>query len=210
VPSLQLHTWAFALLVGLVVFQACTRGGQDSQGVVIVNAPAAGEIRRVLAREGMEVVEDQPIAEIAISAPAQRAPTSGPDQKQASAAMNFLAAQAEIEAARSEVVRHEVEVQRLTALVSAGQASQGELDGERALYERAQQRLQKAKTAAQQAQSGLANARQPSLNSSIATPSPAEQIVVVRASTTGTVSAMNTRIGDRVIAGQPLATIRVR
>jgi multidrug resistance efflux pump len=158
----------------------------------------------------MEVVEGQPIAEIAIYAAAQRAPTAGPDQKQASAAINLQAAQAEIESARSEVVRHEVEVQRLTPLVSAGQVSQGELDGQRALYERAQQRLQKAKTAAQQAQSGLVSARQQSLNSPIAAPSPVEQIVVVRASSNGTVSALNTRVGERVIAGQPLATIRAR
>lgn len=203
-------TLTFVLVVGLVAFQACNRGGEASPGVVVVNAPEAGEIRRVLAREGMEIVEGQPIAEIAISAPAPRPPKPGPDQKQTSAVTNLQTAQAEIEAARSEVVRHEVEVQRLTPLVSAGQASQGELDGERALYERAQQRLQRAKTAAQQAQTGLVSARQQPLNSANTTPSPAEEIVVVRASATGTVSAINTRIGDRVIAGQPLATIRAR
>jgi multidrug efflux pump subunit AcrA (membrane-fusion protein) len=205
----QVKTWVFVLLAGLAL-QACNRGGEDLHGVVVVNAPEAGEIRRVLAREGMEIVEGQPIAEIAISAPAQRAATASPNQKQASAGINLQAAQAEIESARSEVVRHEVEVQRLTPLVSTGQASQGELDGERALYERAQQRLQKAKTAAQQAQSGLISARQQSLNSPIATLSPVEQIVVVRSSASGTVSALNTRVGDRVIVGQPLATIRAR
>jgi multidrug resistance efflux pump len=118
------------------------------------------------------------------------------------------AAQAEIEAARTEVVRHEVELQRVTSLVSSGQASQGDLDGERALYERAQQRLQRAKTAAQDAHSGLIAARQQSLNSSLATSSPIEQIVVARSSGAGTVSALNARIGERVVVGQPLATIR--
>jgi multidrug resistance efflux pump len=156
----------------------------------------------------MEVVEGQAIAEIVISSPAQPASTKGPDQKQASAAINLQSAQAEIEAARAEVVRHEVEVQRLTALVASGQASQGDLDGERALYERGQQRLQKAKTAAQQAQSGLVSARQQSVNSPTAAPSLTEQIVVVRATAAGTVSALNTRIGERVTAGQPLATLR--
>jgi multidrug resistance efflux pump len=210
VPPLQLLPWVFVLLVGLAALQACSRGGESTRGIVIVSAPEAGVIRRILAREGMEVADGQAIAEIAIYAAAQSAPTTGSDQKQASAAMNLQSAQAEIEAARSEVVRHEVEVQRLTPLVAAGQASQGELDGERALYERAQQRLQKAKTAAQQAQSGLVSARQQSLNSPIAAPSPAEQIVVIRASAAGTLSAVNARIGERVTAGQPLATIRVR
>jgi len=176
--------------------------------VIVVNAPATGEIRRVLAREGMEVVEGQPIAEIAVQPAAQSAPTTAADERQARAGLSIQAAQAEVDVARAEVVRHEVEVQRLTPLVSSGQASQGDLDGETALYERAQQRLQRAKTAAQQAQSGLVAARQQSLNSSIATPTPAEQIVAARASGAGTVSALNARIGERVVAGQPLATIR--
>jgi len=156
----------------------------------------------------MEVVEGQPIAEIAVQSVAQSAPTTGADDRQARAALSIQAAQAEVEAARAEVVRHEVEVQRLTSLVSSGQASQGDLDGETALYERAQQRLQRAKTVVQQAQAGLVAARQQSLNSSIATPSPAEQIVAARAAGAGTVSVLNTRIGERVVAGQPLATIR--
>ena len=192
----------------MVACQACSRGQDGTRGVIVVNAPATGEIRRVLVREGMEVVEGQPIAEIAVHPTAQSAPTTGADERQARAALSIQAAQAEVEAARAEVVRHEVEVQRLTQLVSSGQASQGDLDGETALYERAQQRLQRAKTAAQQAQSGLVAARQQSLNSSNTTPSPTEQIVAARASGAGTVSALNARIGERVVAGQPLATIR--
>ena len=207
VPKFGAHL-AVTFLVTLVACQACSRGGDSARGIIVVNAPAAGEIRRVLAREGMEVVEGQTIAEIAINSPAQNVPTTAATERQARAGTSVQGAQAEIEAARSEVVRHEVEVQRLTPLVSSGQASQGDLDGERALYERAQQRLQMAKTAAQQAQSGLVAAQQQSVNSSIATPSPAEQIVSARASAAGTVSALNTRIGERVVAGQPLATIR--
>ena len=199
---------AVIFLSALVACQACSRGEDVTRGVIVVNAPAAGEIRRVLAREGMEVVEGQPIAEIAIRPAAQSAPTTGADERQARAALSIQAAEAEVEAARTEVVRHEVEVQRLTSLVSSGQASQGDLDGERALYERAQQRLQRARTAVQQAQSGLVAARQQSLNSAIATPSPAEEIVAAHASGAGTVSAVNIRIGERVVAGQPLATIR--
>jgi multidrug resistance efflux pump len=123
----------------------------------------------------------------------------------ASAGRSIAAAQSEIDAARAEVVRAEVEVQRLTPLVASGQASQGELDGARSNYERAQQRLQKAQTAEQGAQAGLVAARQPSR---AATPTPSEQIIYARASSAGTVSAVSARVGARVAAGQPLATLR--
>ena len=206
-PSKRL---AFCVLVVLVASQGCSRGGSSARGIIVVNAPAAGEIRRVLAREGMEVVEGQPIAEIAVYSTAQSAATSGPDQRQAPPPTNVELIKTQIEVARRDVVHHEVEVQRLTALVAAGQASQADLDAARALYERAQQRLQSLKTAAQQAQSTLVAERQQSVNSSTATPSPPEQIVTARASVAGIVSALNTRIGERVVAGQPLATIRSR
>jgi multidrug efflux pump subunit AcrA (membrane-fusion protein) len=206
-PKFSAHL-AFTFLTALVACQACSRSGNSSGGIIVVNSPAAGEISRVLAREGMEVSEGQPIAEIAVYSTAQSASPTAADGIQARAGVSVQAAQAEVEAARTEVVRHEVEVQRLTSLVSSGQAPQGNLDAERALYERAQQRLQRAKTAVQQAQSGLVAARQQSLNSSIATASPAEQIVAARASAAGTVSALNMWVGERVVAGQPLATIR--
>ena len=199
---------AVIFLIALVACQACSRGENSARGIIVVNAPAAGEIRRVLAREGMEVVEGQPIAEIAVYSPAQSAPTTGTNAMQTRPSISLQAAEAEVEAARTEVVRYEVEVQRLTPLVSSGLASQGDLDGARALYERAQQRLQRAKTAVQLAQSELLAAQQRSLNSTTATPSPVEQIVVIRASGAGTVAALNARIGERVVAGQPLATIR--
>ncbi len=50
--------YASALAV-LVAASACQRGSvtteSDARGVIIVNAPAAGVVRRVLAREGMTV-----------------------------------------------------------------------------------------------------------------------------------------------------------
>ena len=50
---------------GWVLYRRAVVAVRISQGVVVVNAPEAGEIRRVLASEGMEIVEGQPIAEIA-------------------------------------------------------------------------------------------------------------------------------------------------
>ena len=208
-PKFSLHL-AFIMLVALIAGQACSRGRNSARGIIVVSAPVAGEIRRVLAREGMEVVAGQPIAEIAVNSPAQNAPTPGPDKKRADPAGIIESIQSQIEVARAEVVQLEVEVQRLTPLVSSGQASQADLDAARALYERAQQRLQRLKTATQQAQSRLVAAQQSSTNSSIASPGPAEQIVVMRAAAAGTVAALNARIGERVVVDQPLATIRAQ
>jgi multidrug efflux pump subunit AcrA (membrane-fusion protein) len=179
----------------------------EGTGIIVVNAPAAGVVRRVLAREGAPVNEGEALVEIAVPVegrPAQAAPTEDP---QARAARGVTAAQTEVEAARAEVVRTEVEVGRLTPLVSAGQATQGELDGARAQYEHAQQRLRQAQDAAQSAQTGLVIARQQPLSASAAT-TPAEQIVAARATSAGTVSAISARVGDRVTLGQPLATLR--
>jgi multidrug resistance efflux pump len=201
------------LLAALVASAACRSGesvgsNDEARGVVIVSAPAAGEVRRVLVSEGMKVEEGSAVVEIVVRAEGQSPRPTPTEDPLTSAGRNVTAAQSEIEAARAEVVRTEVEVQRLTPLVASGQASQGELDGARALYDRAQQRLQRAQAASQGAQAGLVAARQPS--SRIATPSstPAEQVVYARASSAGTVSVVNARVGARVTAGQPLATLR--
>ena len=202
---------ASLLLCGLVVTSACgSRDGQsegETAGVVIVNAPATGEVRRVLVSEGVRLKKGDAVAEIVVRAEPSAAPTPRGEDPVEAAGRNIASAQAEVEAARSEVVRAEVEVSRLTPLVGSGQASQGELDGARATYERAQQRLQRAQTAAQSAQAGLVAARQP--NRSVAPPTaPSEKVLYATATSDGTVSAVSVRPGARVTAGQPLATLR--
>ncbi|HEV2762508.1 MAG TPA: hypothetical protein VGV38_05890 [Pyrinomonadaceae bacterium] len=208
---------AFVLFSILLVASAGCGVWQDetsttTRGVIVVNAPAAGEVRRVFVREGMSVAEGDPVVEIVVrtEAPGQAAPTPGEDP-QARAAGTVRAAQSEIDSARAEVVRYEVEVARLTPLVAAGQASQGELDGARARYEVAQQRLRQAQESAQSAQTGLAVARQQSLSdkpATVPTTNVTEQVVHARATSAGTVSIVSAREGDKVTAGQPLATLR--
>lgn len=210
--SRSLRVTACAAL--LAVSSACGSGGggaddSASRGVIVVNAPAAGEVRRVIAREGMIVDEGAPIVEIAVLTEGPRpTPTPG-ESAESRAAGTYRAADAEIEAARAEVVRHDAEVRRLTPLVASGEAPQAQLDAERALYERAQQRLQQAQDAKQRAEGDLRVARQPGRNQTgTAAPPPREQLVTAVASSAGTVSVVSVRVGERVKAGQALATLR--
>lgn len=202
---------AFALSLLIITATACSSKTSDNvqYGVVVVNAPTAGEVRRVLVSEGAQVAEGAPVVEIAVKTEAQTTPSPG-ESAEAVAARSIKSTQSEIEAARAEVVKHEAEVQRLTPLVASGEASQAQLEGERALYERAQQKLQKAEDAEQQAEAQLRVARQPGAQGSTQqTTSSAEQIVVARATSAGTVAVISARVGDRVTSGQPLATIRL-
>ncbi|HEY0172451.1 MAG TPA: hypothetical protein VGB98_15625 [Pyrinomonadaceae bacterium] len=200
-----------ALTCLLVASAACGSGegggGGETPGVVIVNAPAAGEVRRVLVKEGERLRKGDAVVEIVVRSEAAAAPTPRGEDPVAAAGRNIASAQAAIDAARSEVVRAEVDVQRLTPLVAAGQASQGELDFARSTYERAQQRLQRAQSEAQAAQSGLVAARQPGRASAPA-PAPSEQVIYANATSDSTVSALSVRAGARVTTGQPLATLR--
>ncbi len=210
-PKRKAALWA--LVIAAIAASPACRSRESSQssaarGVIVVNAPAAGEVRRVLVREGMSVNKDAPIVEIAVPQEVQNIPQNQAEDPQARAARNIQASRAAVEAARAEVVRTEVEVQRLTPLVASGEATQAELDGARALYDRAQQRFQKAQESARDAQSGLVAAQQQPRNSSNTTTTPAEQIVIARASAAGTVSVVNAQVGQRVAAGQALATLR--
>jgi multidrug resistance efflux pump len=207
------YGFALAVFVVLATCAGCQSSGSTNEaarGFVIVNAPAAGEVRRVLVREGMVVGAGTPVVEIAVRTEGQAgAPATQAEDPVARAGRNIGAAQSNIEAARAEAVRTEVEVQRLTPLVASGDAPQAQLDGARADYERAQRRLQEAQSAAQDAQSGLVAARQQPRNSAAAAPpAPTEKIVVAEATSAGTVSVVSARVGDRVTAGQPLATLR--
>lgn len=186
-----------------------TSDANQQYGVVVINSPAAGVVRRVLVNEGTQINAGTPIVEIAIQEQTPALTPSPGESAEAQAARRVTASGAEIDAARTEVVKHEAEVLRLTPLVAAGEASQAQLDGERALYEQAQQRLQRAQEAEKQAQTGLLAARQPGAQASAAQqPASRERIVVATATSAGTVSVINTRVGDRVTSGQPLATLR--
>lgn len=216
--TLKIVAFCALALPAFVASTSCrtsqTSNANQSYGVVVINAPAAGVVRRVLVNEGIQVNADTPIVEIVIqeqtpTAAAAVAPSPG-ESAEAQAARRVRASGAEIDAARTEVVRHEAEVSRLTPLVASGEASQAQLDGERALYEQAQQRLQKAQEAERQAQTGLSASRQPGAQTSGAQQSsaPIERTVIARATSAGTVSVISARVGDHVASGQPLATLR--
>lgn len=197
-------------LASFAALSACAGDRDDARrGLVIVNAPVTGEVRRVLVREGMVVNAGTPVVEIAVRTETQAsAPQPTGEDPLARAGRQVGAANAGIEAARAEAVRAEVEVQRLTPLVASGDASQAQLDGARAEYERAQRRLQEAQNAAAGAQSGLAAARRAPQNNTPSLPVQTERIVAAEATSAGTVSVVSARPGQRVTAGQPLATLR--
>lgn len=211
--SLFSRSKAWLLLMLLLIINvgpACRSSEvQDSEkpeGLIIVNAPVAGEVRRILVSTGTRVSKDAPIVEIIVQPQSQGAPPTKSDDPQAQARATFQSTEAEVDAARAEVVRTESEVQRLTPLIPSGAATQPQLDAARADYDKAQQRLQRALANRQGAQSSLLTARQSGKPTIAATPR--EQIVAARASSAGIVRDLNTRIGEHVTAGQPLATIR--
>ncbi len=207
VNKLRARFLVMLLLLLLVISPACKSAESEAEhGIIVVNSPATGEVRRIISREGAVVNQGAGIIEIAVKSDVKDTQQSPADNPQARAVKNIESSQSEVEEARKDVIRTEVEVQRLTPLVASGNAPQAQLDGARAEYDRAQQRLKKAQASAQDAQAGLVAARQPSLNP---TPlAPTEQIVTAVASSAGTVTAISVQVGARVTAGQPIATLR--
>lgn len=182
----------------------------SSQGLVVVNAPAAGEVRRVLVSEGAAISEGAVIAEIAVRQETPNASTQTQNSDpQARARSVAQAMQTQISAARAASERASIEVERMNALVASGAAPQPQLDAAQAQYQRAQEQLQRA-------QQGSSNAAAPAAASQAnnatgaqsATTAPREQIIAARVTVAGTVSVIAVRAGQQVTAGQPLATIR--
>ncbi len=197
----------FSLSVFVVAATACrsSESGERPRGLVVVNATATGIVRRVLASEGAAVNENAVILEIAAHTEAPVAKQPQADDSQARAQAANMAAQKEIQADEAEVQRAAVEVQRITPLVASGSASQAELDAARAQYQQAQEKLQRAKDAAQSAQRNLI--AQQGRAGSQPSPMPSEQIISVRAPSSGVVRVISVRAGQRVTEGQPIATI---
>ena len=196
--------FAIALLV-FVISPACQSTKQAD--IVVVNSPANGQVKRIDATEGVHVEQGTPIVEIVVASEANAMVTPASGGSEAKAISSYQSADAAIEAARTEVVRHEAEVARLTPLVDSGAASQAQLDGERSLYEQAQRRLTEAQEAKRNAEGALLAARQPN-QSQVKVPTPREQIVSAVSSSPGKVAIINVRVGDVVKVGDPLATIR--
>jgi multidrug efflux pump subunit AcrA (membrane-fusion protein) len=196
-------------LLAFLVSPACqsTKQSDNLTGIVVVNSPAAGRVKRIVVAEGVHVEQGTPIVEIAVQSESNALATPARDGSEAKAISSYQSADAAIEAARAEVVRHEAEVARLTPLVDSGAASQGQLDGERSLYEQAQRRLTQAQEAKRSAEGALLAARQPN-QSQVNLPTPREQMVSAVSSSPGKVAVINVRVGDLVKVGEPLATIR--
>jgi multidrug resistance efflux pump len=201
-----------ALAFNSLLLGAACRSSQTEtsrNGVIVISAPEAGQVRRILVSEGAVVSEGAPLFEIVVERQAAAPAPSPGESADARAARNIKATEAAIDAARAEVVKHEAEVIRLTPLVASGQAPQAQLDAERSLYEQAQRRLQQAQDASRQAQSELLAARQPGAQANAKQASvPRTDIVSARATSAGTVAVISIRVGDRVTSGQPLATLR--
>jgi multidrug efflux pump subunit AcrA (membrane-fusion protein) len=199
----------FATLIGFSLLAgSCTSFRSSNQvapsGVVVVNAPSQGEVRRILVTEGSPVTAGMPILDIVMAQPG--APPQVTQDPQAQARNQYRAAEGEIATAQLEVQRTAIEVQRVTALVANGGAPQSQLDAAQAQYQRAQEQLQQAKQAVQGAQSGLVYQEGKSAPGSAA-PNP-QMIIQVRAPSDGVLSVLNAKPGQHVTIGQPLATIR--
>lgn len=191
-------------LLSLVMNAACRSSNKNEApaGLVVVKATATGEVRRVLVSEGAAVNEGAAIIEIAVKvdAPAAEQDRAG-EQERARAALD--AAQREIAAAEAEVSRTSVEVQRVEQLVRAGAAPQAQLDAARAQYQQAQERVERVRDIARNAQTGVVSGQE---NRS-STITQGERIVGVTVPASGTVRVISARVGQRVTAGQAIATL---
>jgi cobalt-zinc-cadmium efflux system membrane fusion protein len=197
-------------LACLLDLTSCRSTGTDQASAnetVVVKAPAAGQIQRLLISEGTRVDAGAPLMELAPESTPTASGTPS-ESTETRAAKDLIAAERSVETARAEVVRNEANVQRLTPLVAAGQATQAELDGAQAQYQQAQQRFRGAQDAARAARGNLDTSRQPGTMPPDS-PSPNEtKTISVPAPVAGIVTVIAGRVGDRVIVGQPLATIR--
>ncbi|HEX5734605.1 MAG TPA: biotin/lipoyl-binding protein [Blastocatellia bacterium] len=198
---------AFTLIVALLVSatSACrkTDEGTTRNNLVVINAPVAGQVRRVLVREGAQVSEGTAIIEIAVGTSTSGAQSSQADQRRQSRAAVETSVK-EIAEAEADVQRTLVDVQRAEQSLASGFGSQAEVDAARARFLLAQQQLDALREKAQTARDNLTFQRGRGSSNSEA---PREEIVSVRVTASGTVRAISARVGQQVAQGQPLATL---
>jgi multidrug efflux pump subunit AcrA (membrane-fusion protein) len=190
------------VLAGCRAKPASTKG--ELSNLIILSAPSSGIVQRVLVGEGVFVHGGAPVIEIAIDAPPVPATRERDVQREARAQAQ-AARKGTARELQTEVERASVEVQRMESLVVQNGAPPAQLDAARAVYQQAQERLQ-------QAQAGGGSFPATSLNEprgALAGENLAAQraTAFVRATASGNVRVVNVRAGQRVAAGQPVATI---
>jgi multidrug resistance efflux pump len=188
-----------------VATASCRKTGKagGSEGIVVIKSPAAGKVRRVLVSEGAAVSEGAVIIEIAVQQASAGPQAQTTDPRAASRAV-VEASQKETAEAEADVQRALVDVQRAEQNVASGLASQAELDAARARHQQAQKRLDGLRERVQAARDNLTYQQG---RGSSAPAAPREEVVAVRATTSGTVRAISSRVGEQVSPGQPLATM---
>jgi multidrug resistance efflux pump len=192
----------FALALLIFSMSAACRSSNKNEapaGLVVIKAPATGEVRRVLVSEGAAVNEGAAIIEVAVKTDAPAVEENKPEDR---ARVALGAAQREIADAEAEVNRASVEVQRVEPLVSSGAAPQAQLDAARAQYQQAQERLDRVRDRARSAQTSVTSQQEskpPTVHE--------EKIIAVRVPAQGTVRVISARVGQQVTAGQAIATL---
>jgi multidrug efflux pump subunit AcrA (membrane-fusion protein) len=175
----------------------------NASGIIVINSPASGEVRRILVSEGSAVSAGTPIIEIAVQEESQ---TPQPEEDAGIRARNsYRAAQSQVTSAQADAERAAVEVQRVRGLVSGGNAPQSQLDAAQAEYQRAQVRLQAAQSSVQSAQTGIVIQE-----GKTDSPNPAvvpEKIVRATSTSAGILRVLNAKPGQHVSVGQPIATV---
>jgi multidrug resistance efflux pump len=187
------------LAIGVLFYSACSTkrlGENEEANLIVVNAPVAGEVRRILVSENIAVDANAPIIEIAVRrAAADRSNRNLPPRPGQNQRNN-------IEEAQREVERTSIEVARVEKLVISKTVPQSQLDAARADFQKAQERL----LLLQKSTDHQVN-NQSTVNRTVATEQPDETIVSVRAPTGGVVRIIGVKRGQIITAGQPLATI---
>lgn len=192
---------------GFIAAACGSKTDGDAAHLVVVTAPAAGEIRRVLVREGAPINVNATIVEIAPPTANQPAAPTAANSAAPPNAQND--ARQTVQAAEKELTRAAIAVSRMESLVASNSAPQAQLDAARADFERAQKRLQQIRAAAQSAQTA-AILRRGADAVPAAAATPPEKIIPVPAPTNGILSVISVRAAQKVRAGEPIATISTK
>ncbi len=173
------------------------------ENIVVVKSPADGVIIKVLVSEGANLGKDAGIVEIEIYSETSNAPPAKDLNGQSATIQN---AQQEVENVQREVEQASVEMQRVEPLVASNSAPQSQLDAARADFQRAQEKLQAAREREKSRQTQMLIEKSRGAVSSAENVSQSK-IIVARVPAAGILKVLNARVGQKVKAGQPLATV---